>query len=437
MKNYYLTILLTLLCAFSFAQNNDFTNGGGDFLWSNAANWSLGVVPNTTNTGIVRVTLPVESLVDVDVTIKKIQNSFGTAVDTPVAGNSILTIDPGANAVYGIENVSDSDVNLIFKGKVTINNTAGVSISNTLMRNTNGNSNDVNGIVFDSGSVLTLNTPLEARAGTGGAVFNFNGNLAGTAPVRVSANATCVFGSTSDNSGFDGDFVFVGAGGAFVVDTADNTTFLPSGHKFQVNANNVSAEINGANVIQGNFVVGGSNTLSIDFNKDQGNMGFVSFPADGTLNLNIDNSVANLSFANCSEEAWNAGTLNISGFTEGVVRFGTDNTGLTAGQLSQITADNGGEPVALDSNGYLVNASSLSTNDFDKDTLGRISYPTLTDNKIFFKKPQENLKIFDLNGRMVIEKQSDNQTEIEVKTLNKGLYFIVFANNKVEKFIKQ
>ena len=64
MKKNYVTFLALLFTAIGFAQNNDFNNAGGDFLWSNTANWSQGAVPNTTNTGQVRLNALVESFVD-------------------------------------------------------------------------------------------------------------------------------------------------------------------------------------------------------------------------------------------------------------------------------------------------------------------------------------------------------------------------------------
>ena len=434
MKKNYFSLLFILTSIFLFAQNNDFTNGGGDLLWSNPNNWSLGSIPNTSQTIRSSIT---GSIVDADFTLFKIQNTFGTAnsISFGGGGSGTLTINPGGANLLGIVNVSDSDVTLSFSGNVSINNPAGI----TWMRNENGNTNDLNNIEFEDGSVLTLITNLESRSGTGGDIFNFNGALVGAGSLRIGAGSTCVFGSTSDNSGFEGDFVFVGANGAIVVNTADNIIFLPSGRKFQVNQNNVSAEVNGANVIQGNIVVGGANTFTFDANKNQSSMGTIGIPASGILNLNIDNSVTNLSFSNSSEVAWGTGTLNITNFNEGVVRFGTDNTGLTSQQLSQITADGiaAGEPLGLDNDGYLVLASTLSTNDFEVDAVTRITYPTLTENKLFFRMPQQGIKIFDLSGKMVIENQSQSQTEIEVNTLSKGLYFIVFDNKIVEKFIKQ
>lgn len=440
MRKNYITLFTILFTAIGFAQNNDFTNGGGDFLWSNVSNWSLGVVPNTTNSNPIRLPLIVESLVDADITIKKIQTTFSTPGDTPIAGNATLTIDAQANAAFGIENVSDNDINMVFKGNVIINNSTTAGIANTLMRNQNGNTNDVNGIIFDNGSVLTLMTPLEARSGTGGDIYNFNGSLVGTAPLRVSANTTSNFGSTSDNSGFGGDFVWVGANANIVVNTADNNVFLPAERKIQINGNNGAIEINGMNVYQGNISINGSQSFTFNVDANQNSMGTITFAggtADGTLNLDVDNSITELYFANSSEVEWNTGTLNITGYKEGVIKFGSDNTGLTAAQISQITVDGSGGEVALNSEGYLVNASSLSVNDFNNETLKPIAYPTLTSSKIFFSKPQNNVKIINLNGQVLRAVRTQNQEEISVDFLSSGLYLIVFDNKKTEKFIKK
>lgn len=437
MKKNYLAIILLFCTALVWSQNNDFTNGGGDFLWSNSANWSLGEVPNTTNTGIVRLPLIVESLVDTDVSIKKIQTTFSTSGDAPVAGNSILTIDAGANAVFGIENVSNNDVSLIFKGNVSINNSTSVSISNTLMRNQNGTGG--NAIEFADGSVLTLNTPLETRTGSSN-TFNFNGSIEGTSALRVNANTISTFGGTSNNSSFGGDFVWVGQNASVIVNTSDNNVFLPTDRKIQINAINGSIEVNGVNVFQGNISINGSNTFTFDVNKNQTSMGFISFSggsADGTLNLVVDSAVTELAFADTSAVEWNSGTLNITGYVPGVLRFGTDANGLTATQLSQITVDGSGGAVALNSSGYLVNASSLSVDDFSSDNGKPIAYPTITSNKIQFSKTQNNVKIYALNGKLLTYNKAANQSEISVAFLASGLYFIVFDDKKVEKFIKK
>ena len=375
MKNNYIFICLLLIStSILTAQNNDFNNGGGDLLWSNTANWSLGVVPNTTNTGQVRLLLNSESLVNTPITIKKIQNTFGTTVSTPLGGASILTIDPGANNAYGFENVSDSDVNMIFNGLVTINNT-GSGTTQTLMRNQNGNTNDTNSIVFGGGSTLTLTTNLELRTGTGGDNFNFNGTLAGSAALRISANTTATFGSTTNNTGFTGSIVYIGNPGLVVVNAADNNVFMPSGQKIQVNATGGEVELNGANVYQGNITVGGTNSFTMDLNKNQNSIGTVILSASGTLNLDVDATVTELAFADNSASSWGTGTINITGFKDGVIRFGTSNSGLTSAQLSQITVDDGSNGLALDSNGYLYSydTSWTGTSSTDWSTGGNWS----------------------------------------------------------------
>ncbi len=436
MKYYYNYLIILFFSTLAVAQNNDFNNQGGDLLWSNPANWSLNVVPNTTNTGQVRLPLLVESVVDTDITISKIQTIFSTQGDVAVAGGAnTLTIDVGANAVQGIENVSNENISLMFKGNLTINNSTSAGIANTLMRNQNGSGNS---ITFTDTSVLNLLTPLEARSGSS-ANFSFNGSLAGTAPLRVNANTISTFGSTSNNPGYGGDLVWVGANAVVVVNTADDNTFLPTGRKIQVNAINGSIEVNGVNVFDGNISINGDRTFDFNLNENQDNIGTITFAggsADGTLNFNLGPNVTNATFSDTSAEAWNNGTLNITNYAEGVLRFGTDNTGLTAAQLSQITTDSGGGPVGLDSNGFLVDRSSLSIGDeFEIESV--LVYPTFTTDKLFFNKAQNSVSIFDLNGRLMKESKELNQQDIDVSFLPAGMYMIIFYGGKTEKFYKK
>ncbi|WP_445748586.1 T9SS type A sorting domain-containing protein [Polaribacter sp.] len=434
MKKNYIVLLLLLCNTVLFAQNNDFTNAGGDFLWSNTANWSLTTTPNTSETIRTSVT---GSIVDADFTLFVIQNIFGTTNNVSIGGGGTgtLTIDAKVNNGFGIKNVSDSDVSLSFAGKVAINNSNPAPSNITLMRSENGNTNDVNDIVFESSSILTITTPLETRTGTGGDIFHFNGALEGIATLRFGAGTTNNFGSTSNNPNFGGDLVYVGSA-TVVANTADNNVFLPTGRKIQINATNGSVQVNGANTFQGNITVGGAHVFNVDMNKNQASMGVLVFSANGTLNLDIDNSVTELAFANNSESPWNSGILNITGFKNGVIRFGTDNTGLTAGQLSQIQAT-GVASFALDSNGYLIDAATASVGDFEENTINPIAYPTLASDKIYFKKLQNNVKIFDITGKVLVHNTTKDQTEITVETLASGMYFIIFDNKKVEKIIKQ
>lgn len=428
MKTNYLTFVLLMCATFVFAQNNDFNNQGGDLLWSNPANWSQGVVPNTTNTSQVRMPLTVESMVDTNISIKKIQTTFATPGDVPIAGNGTLTIDAGANNNNAIENVSNNNVALNFKGNLEINNSAG---GFTLMRSLNGSSNAIN---FDDGSTLTLSTNLGVISAASPS-FNFNGSIDGSGNLRFGPNTINTFGSTSSNLNWTGEVVFLG-NAQTIVNTADNNIFY-DGFKIQVNGNGSSIEINGENVYSGNIVIGDGHTFTFQANKNLSGLGLIEFSDNGTLNLDIDAAVTNLTFTDNSAVVWNSGTLNITGYQEGVIRFGTDDTGLTSQQLSQITADNDGEAVALDEDGFLVNESSLSNVDFESNMNKRMLNSTIATNQLSFITPQNKVKIIDINGRVLVDNHNSNQTELTIDFLTPGHYFIVFENNLVERFIKK
>lgn len=435
MKKNYITLLAILFTAIGFAQNNDFNNNGGDFLWSNPANWSENAIPTSANT--VRLPLLLESLVNQDFTVLKVQTTSATGGSSTaeikkavVAGTNTLTVDAGTANGIGIQNNSANNVDFSFKGKVIINNS---SAGFTRMNNANGADNS---ITFEEDSELTLETGLDLANGSGGDNFNFNGTITGSANLRLTGATINTFGSTSSNPNYTGQIVFTGSS-QLIVNTADNNEFY-NGEKIQVNANNASVVLNGENVFGGGVSIGGANTFGFSANKNQNSMKTVTFTGAGTLNMTIDNSVTTLSFENSSEATWEAGSaLNITNYQEGVVRFGTDNTGLTSDQLTKIVVDGVSDSVGLNSDGYLVNKTSLSINEFNENVITPIAYPTLASDNIYFKKLQNNVKIFDLNGKMLLHSTSINQSKITIDKLSSGLYLIVFDNKKIEKFLKK
>jgi hypothetical protein len=227
------------------------------------------------------------------------------------------------------------------------------------------------------------------------------------------------------------------------VNTADNGVFVPSGQKIQSNADNCSIIINGANVYQGNIGVDGTRTLTFEANKNQNSMGEIQFTGSGTgiLNLDIDNSVTELFFVDNSGLDWSSGTLNIIGFKEGVLKFGTDNTGLTAAQLTQITADGAGsgETLALNTDGTLVLATSLSIEDFNYESKGRLTFPSLINNQnLQIKVPITSYKIFNTLGQQVQSFENNKEfQEISTSNLKAGIYIINIEGKVSERFIKQ
>lgn len=252
--------------------------------------------------------------------------------------------------------------------------------------------------------------------------------------MRLAANTESTFGKTSSNDGYLGEIVFL-LNSKLIVNTADDSIFY-NGPKLQVNGNNASIVLNGANVFASSIIVGGANTFTVNANKNQSNMRNIGFSANGILNLVVADSVTNLSFKDNSELDWNAGTLKITGFKDGVIRFGIDNKALTETQLSKILVDNDVKNLALDSNGYLVDKSTLSNITFESKVAMPIIQSTLASNTLNFNTPQDNVRIVDLNGRVVFNKRVQYLSEVDINFLLPGLYFAIFDNNKVERFIK-
>lgn len=320
----------------------------GDTLWSNAANWSTGVVPNSSATSV-----RLEGSPDVDgaYTINLIQNSFGSTANV-ISGSGSLLIDRNSSATgNGIFNVAgNAGGSMTFNGNVTVNNSqAGITRINY------GNSN-ANSVVFGASSVLTLTTIVETNTDALGRSLLFNGQITGgangAANLRFgSGDDNIIFGATADNSGYLGDFV------AFSANVVSNTTvdggFLRAGSKLQVNGSGGSLQLNGANSMDGNFVVDGSNSFTVDFNANQDSLGVIAFsgasPA-ATLNLNIDAAVDELAFSDSSSFGWGGSAISITGFKENTIRFGTNATGLTQAQLDAID----GGIYSLNSSGYLT-----------------------------------------------------------------------------------
>ena len=86
-------------------------------------------------------------------------------------------------------------------------------------------------------------------------------------------------------------------------------------------------------------------------------MGDVRIPADGSLTIDVDPAVTNLSFADSSTQIWGAGaSVTITGFKENTIRFGVDATGLSAAQLAAID----GGAYTLSPTGFLTTGTTMN-----------------------------------------------------------------------------
>lgn len=327
--------LLPLLALPAHAQTNWVTTGGNN-LWSNPANWSTGVVPNS-NTVDARFNINNNVQINVDgiYTVRSYYTGFAANVSNAnnehlVYGDT-LTFDLNGAAAKGIYNASNNNIKLRLNCDVIVNNTSG---ADTYVINENGTNNILE---FGNNCALTLTTKLRTNSNTGSILFNCSFSPS-TQDLVINSN-NVAFGPTHSSVNFGRDIVMF-ANSKLAV---DGGTVLTANRKFQINGSGAELELNAAGSINNaNIVVGNSNTLLLDVNADQGTMGDVRFSGgavDGVLTIDVDPVVTNLAFANCSAQAWGGGTITITGFKENTIRFGADNTGLTAGQLAAI---NGG-----------------------------------------------------------------------------------------------
>ena len=397
-----------------FGQTFDNNGGTGDNLWSTATNWIGDVLP-VANAG---VTISADVTLDVTIDLDKLTATGPYTLSG--AGKITFT---GA----------DKSLAIVCNGDFTYN--AALEISNGVgLRKHIKNSTGFQ-LTFGSLSVLTLTSGLQLDSVILTGAINFDGVIEGAEGMRINDNV--VFGASSDNSGFTGSFVLLNDSNV-VSNNTGNGSFKAAGSKLQINKPAV-VTINGANSCDANVSVGGSNTLELNINANQESLGTV-LVADGTLTVNVDAAVTNLSFADSSAEVWGTGAVVITGYELGEIRFGTSNTALTTAQLSQITADGAatGEVLALDADGYLVLDSSLSTNSFTLESQKRISYPTVVENNIYFSNPMSNIQVYNVTGSKIFEVSKKSTIEsLATSQLNSGMYFIVFEGVKVERFIKK
>jgi hypothetical protein len=283
--------------------------------------------------------------VDSNFTVAALTDGGGGAGATiTISGPGTLTVDRNsASALTGITNNTNTTAGTTrLSGNILIANTLG-GTTNVTTANVAGNT-----VRFDTTSNLTLNSILQVTQGIGGPV-QFNGTLAASGADLLIASNNVSFGTGHVSSAFGRDVVFSAANSKLTVTAG---TVLNTGRKFQVNGNNSTLQLDGANTINGaNIVVGSTNNFLIDANVNQTTMGQL-VDIGGALTIDLDAAVTSLWFASsaASEVNWTGGSISITGFKENTIRFGTTASGLTSTQLGLIT----GNTYSLTSDGYLT-----------------------------------------------------------------------------------
>ena len=347
------TLILTaaaLLAASAQAEQKLFTPASGDF--STAANWygvdslAIGVptvadAPTFDNGAVGQGNQTLN--MDVSATVQRVYADWNAGGFTnTVGGPGVLTINGGFDWAEGValRSGETGGGRLNMTGNVAINNPAGV----TDIRTQNGAANVLE---FTPTSSLTLDTTTVTLQFSGGTI-EFNGAIDGAALLMIQSSDVR-FGAGHDSSAHTGD-MFLQSGTAKL--TINGGIVGHSGNQIIGNWGGTGhiVEINGANAING-MGVSSWGGLTLDINAGQDDFGSINEIQGGGLVLDLTGLAGGeeVWFDNSEGGAW-SGALTVLGFEPGVLRFGTDATGLTGAQLALI--DSG--TYTLDSLGYVI-----------------------------------------------------------------------------------
>jgi hypothetical protein len=235
--------------------------------------------------------------------------------------------------------------------------------------------------------------------------------------------------------------------------TFDNTAGVVLSSAVKANtiitAKSNTITLNTANFLDANVQMNAGSELTINVNANQANLKQIVFSgATGTtnattaklkLNMAVDTQVT---FSDSSLQDWGTGTMEITGFVGGRIRFGNSNSALTLTQLGLIkdivvpTRSFG-----LDALGYLVDSTTLGTNDVEFANNSISLYPNPANDVLNISSSNSitKIEVFDMQGRNVAS--NNNASNVNVAALGKGVYIVIveLENRSVvaKQFIKE
>ena len=357
MKNLFLILSFLIVSSSSFGQKY-FNNGGGDNLWSNAANWSNGK-PTAANAKVV--INKGNPIINVNVTLGQIK--LGTNAN--LGAVTTLTATNGSTLTFSGNNTTEILVNgnltktLVMDLPMVVSSSANENIK---IFNANAGSGTSANITFGSSSTFTVSNDVDITFiingdGKGTKSVSLDGAVTSGGKLIVGTQSIMNFGSTYDGSSHTGGILMNGSNTTLTVDSADDSTFLKAGTLITTGDTSEGHKIiiNGKNVFKGNIESKGK-ALSLTFNKNQSAIGTITMGA-GNLNLILDADVTSAAFADNSSADWGTATLNITGAGNNEISFGTNANGLTNAQLAKVLL--GGVTPVINASGQIGAAEVL------------------------------------------------------------------------------
>lgn len=230
-----------------------------------------------------------------------------------------------------------------------------------------------------------------------------------------------VFGNTADNTDFTGKIL------TFEEDITSNIVspnlFLSGTGTMQFNSTGGSLTLNGENTMEGTLTRSNSNggTVVVNINANQNAIKKLNLWGADILTLNIHTDVTDVTFLS-TDGTW-AATLNIVGFKNYVIKFGTT---LTQAQLDAITlngvAVSAGYFTQVD--GKIVESAAANT---ENNTLSEVVvYPNPAQDDLNISAPVgSEITITNIAGIQVKSLQADSKnTKLSVSGLNSGIYIV-------------
>jgi len=235
--------------------------------------------------------------------------------------------------------------------------------------------------------------------------------------------------------------------------TFDNTAGVVLSSAVKANtiitAKSNTITLNTPNYLDANVQMNAGSELTINVNANQANLKQIVFSgATGTtnattaklkLNMAVDTQVT---FSDSSLQDWGTGTMEITGFVGGRIRFGNSNSALTSTQLGLIRdIDVPSRLFGLDALGYLVDSSTLGTNDVEFANNSISLYPNPANDVLNISSSNSitKIEVFDMQGRNVAS--NNNASNVNVAALGKGVYIVIveLENRSVvaKQFIKE
>ena len=289
MRNIFRIITITLLFVQSsivYGQIN-FTNGGGDKLFSNAANWSTGKVPTAAD----KIKLDTNGdtiIVDGVYSVRQILATKVKGAFIGNGGNDTLYINGNSGIGQPIQ-ANGTDARVAFHLPVVLETTVGTQTKSFA---TNGGGSHIKFFdVFINHSMhLSLSNP-NNRANT---QIHFDGKFISTKWLNINANAKVEFGPNSDFTEHKSAVRFIGnAGNGQLTVKSAKDKFKTSDTKIWVNTGG-TFNANSENVLAATIQVDTDKVLNLNVNANQADAGKITM-VSGKINLAVDSTVTNSS----------------------------------------------------------------------------------------------------------------------------------------------